>query len=103
MGPWRIMQVNSQDFDGRTPLHYAARNGQLLVVHFLLFSCADTMLVDRRGATPLLDALETGNLSCATVLAATGAPFGPAGEARHEELKVRLVPTYPHLTVPTLI
>ncbi|KAF9242309.1 ankyrin repeat-containing domain protein [Melanogaster broomeanus] len=47
--------INAEDFDGRTPLHYAARHGDLSVIHFLIHS----------GAQPpkdiLHDALVTAN------------------------------------------
>ncbi|KAF9242325.1 ankyrin repeat protein, partial [Melanogaster broomeanus] len=39
--------IHSRDFDGKTPLHHAARNGDIRIIHFLI----------HRGAQPLEDVL----------------------------------------------
>lgn len=72
--------VNVCDYDGRTPLHYAASEGQILAVHFLLY-CSAYCTEDRRGATALLCALENGHIGCAKLLAEGGAALGTTGEA----------------------
>lgn len=45
--------VNHQEVSGHTPLHWAARNGDLTCVRFLLEAGANPNLVTRKGLTPL--------------------------------------------------
>ena len=49
-------EMNTGDYDLRTPLHVATSNGQFEIVSFLLENGADPNVVDRWGATPLNDA-----------------------------------------------
>ena len=41
------VDVNAQDYDGRTALHIAARNGTLSAVEFLVSHKADINAADR--------------------------------------------------------
>lgn len=53
---------NERDFDGATPLHFAASCGQTKVVEWLLQVGECNITVDRTGATPLHNAAEIGQL-----------------------------------------
>lgn len=53
---------NERDFDGATPLHFAASCGQAKVVEWLLQSGGATISMDKTGATPLHNAAEIGQL-----------------------------------------
>ncbi|XP_033727831.1 glutaminase kidney isoform, mitochondrial-like isoform X1 [Pecten maximus] len=55
------VEMNQQDYDGRTALHVAAAEGHLNVVNFLLEEChVDFRLKDRWGYTPLEEAKRFG-------------------------------------------
>mmetsp|Transcript_21261 Transcript_21261/g.42214 ORF Transcript_21261/g.42214 Transcript_21261/m.42214 type:complete len:638 (-) Transcript_21261:247-2160(-) len=60
--------INASDYDGRTPLHLAASEGQLEVVKLLVKNRADLQPVDRWGGTPHSDALREGHNSVAEYL-----------------------------------
>ena len=53
---------NERDFDGATPLHFAASCGQTKVVEWLLQMGGANITIDRTGATPLHNAAEIGQL-----------------------------------------
>lgn len=53
---------NIKGWEGLTPLHYAARNGNLDLVMLLTESQADLSSVDSKGKSPLHYAAESGNL-----------------------------------------
>lgn len=46
------VDVNAQDYDGRTALHIAARNGTLSAVEFLVSHKADINATDRYHSSP---------------------------------------------------
>ncbi|XP_076058175.1 uncharacterized protein LOC143035252 [Oratosquilla oratoria] len=57
------VNVDSCDSSGKTPLHYAAAQGQTEAVLFLLGSKANAHIQDKAGVTPLLCAVEKGQIS----------------------------------------
>ena len=57
----RAVDVNGQDYDGRSALHVAAANGHIDMVGFLLGAGADTSLQDRFGNTPRMEAITNGH------------------------------------------
>jgi len=70
------MPLNDGDYDGRTPLHLAASEGQLAAVEFLIAQNVDVNPTDRWGATPLQDALRHKHTECAIALLNHGALQG---------------------------
>ena len=45
--------VNARDSEGKTPLHFAAQQGTLQAVEWLLKNGADVNAKDNKGVTPL--------------------------------------------------
>ena len=62
--------LNSADYDGRTPLHLAAAEGQEEAVRYLLARGVDTQPEDRWGNTPSDDARRHQRKAIAALLAA---------------------------------
>jgi ankyrin repeat protein len=69
----RSSNFNIRLFDGRTPLHFAAREGHLGLLHFFLDKNAQINIKDASGATALHDAARTGNIDAMELLLARGA------------------------------
>ncbi len=65
--------VSHRDDEGRTPLHYAARNGHLDIVQFLLKNGADINAYDTEGWTPMRFAKFKGQMRTYDYLKAQGA------------------------------
>ncbi|MDP2437692.1 MAG: ankyrin repeat domain-containing protein [archaeon] len=65
--------LNSADYDGRTPLHMAAASGHANVVQFLLHKGAAVDPRDRSGLTPYDWAVQTGHLHIVDLLSKHGA------------------------------
>lgn len=61
------------DFDRRTPLHLAAMEGHLDVVHLLLENGADVNAEDRWACTPIMEAQKNGHDEIVKVLEKAGA------------------------------
>lgn len=70
------------------PLHRAARNGQLLVVRFLLENNADVNVRDSQGSTPLGVAVNSGNKSMVELLLEHGADVGAQDSQQRTPLHV---------------
>uniref|UniRef100_W5N5I7 asparaginase n=1 Tax=Lepisosteus oculatus TaxID=7918 RepID=W5N5I7_LEPOC len=65
--------LNSKDYDGRTPLHVAACEGHLKVVQYLLSHGATVYTKDRYGDTPLKNATRFRQREVIRLLRQTGA------------------------------
>uniref|UniRef100_A0A6Q2Z2W1 asparaginase n=1 Tax=Esox lucius TaxID=8010 RepID=A0A6Q2Z2W1_ESOLU len=63
------------DYDGRTPLHIAACEGNLKVVQYLLGQGATVYAKDRYGNTPLCNAVQYRHKEVVKLLRKTGAHF----------------------------
>jgi len=55
------MNPNERDFDGATPLHYAASQGHCGVVDWMLKEGGARIILDNLGGSPLHTAAEFGN------------------------------------------
>jgi len=60
------LNINANDADGTTPLHWATRNSSGNAVHLLLLLGASTLVYDKHLRTPLHYAAEAGNLTAVT-------------------------------------
>ncbi|CAL1282905.1 unnamed protein product [Larinioides sclopetarius] len=60
--------VNAQDNEGHHPLHWAASNGHISILKFLLEAGADPTYVTNKGNTPLHIAVSKGLLTITEVL-----------------------------------
>jgi glutaminase len=85
---------NIGDYDGRTPLHLAASEGQLEVVEHLIEKKVDLLPKDRWGNTPLDDANKTKHTAIVKLLEQAiklnTTPSRKEGKAK-QELDVELV------------
>lgn len=62
------VDVNMQDSEKMTPLHYAAEQGRTKIAHMLIRKSAQVNLPDNLGKTPLHHAAERGHLSTVKLL-----------------------------------
>ena len=60
--------VNSADYEGRTPLHIAAVNNAVLSTTYLLTHGADHRVVDHSGHTPVDEALKMESIEVLSLL-----------------------------------
>ncbi|CAH1255376.1 TRPA1 [Branchiostoma lanceolatum] len=63
-----VVDVNAQDHHGRTPLHWAVREGHPQAVELLLQKGADAEIKDEEQAAPIHTAVETGQVECLKAL-----------------------------------
>ncbi|GMH42769.1 hypothetical protein BSKO_10688 [Bryopsis sp. KO-2023] len=60
--------VDSIDYDGRTALHLAASEGQLVTAYTLIHRCDASNTADRWGDTPVSHALQSGHIQTARLI-----------------------------------
>jgi ankyrin repeat protein len=69
----RSSNYNVRLFDGRAPLHFAARDGYLGLLNFFIDRKAQVNIKDASGAAALHEAARTGNLEVMELLLSRGA------------------------------
>jgi ankyrin repeat protein len=69
----RSSNFNIRLFDGRTPLHFAAREGHLGLLNFFMDKNAQINIKDASGATALHEAARAGNIDAMELLLSRGA------------------------------
>lgn len=90
--------VNMQDAEGRTPLHYAAAHNQTRITRVLLEAGADTEKEDSKGNTVLHYAAGYGRLDIVDILLEGGASVvATNGTGKNAAALVRLSDTNPIL------
>eukprot|EP00002_Diphylleia_rotans_P022978 TRINITY_DN4513_c0_g2_i5.p1 TRINITY_DN4513_c0_g2~~TRINITY_DN4513_c0_g2_i5.p1 ORF type:complete len:339 (+),score=36.08 TRINITY_DN4513_c0_g2_i5:105-1121(+) len=70
--------VNTQDKNGWSPLHFAAFHGFDVLVRLLCDNGADFSLLTKKGENPLHGASVNGHEKCADILIRTGSPLDAA-------------------------
>ncbi|KAI8501666.1 Transient receptor putative cation channel sub A member 1 [Branchiostoma belcheri] len=63
-----VVDINAQDHHGRTPLHWAVKEGHPKAVELLLQHGADSEVRDEEQAAPIHTAVETGQVECLKAL-----------------------------------
>ena len=80
------LDVNMTDFEGRTPLSWAAQRGDTPALLCLLHHGADPNLATHKGATPLHHAVEAQTPSCISPLIEHGADVSAVDHKLHTPL-----------------
>ena len=62
------ISLDDADYDGRTPMHLAAAEGQVSVIEYLISHNVNINPTDRWGATPLDDSLRGGHKETTAIL-----------------------------------
>ncbi|KAI9250476.1 asparaginase-domain-containing protein [Phascolomyces articulosus] len=68
-----LVNLNCVDYEGRSPLHVASREGHTEIIEFLLLHGASIHIRDRLGHTPLFVAVAEKRANVVTILRAAGA------------------------------
>jgi len=76
----RGMDVNTADSNGTTLLMYAARNGNVELLEYLLRTRPNILIKNRYGETSIMLAALQGHLDCVKRLVKAGADINPDGE-----------------------
>ena len=76
----RGMDVNTADSNGTTLLMYAARNGNVELLEYLLKTRPNLLIKNRFDETAIMLATIQGHLDCVKILAKAGAEINPGGE-----------------------
>jgi len=71
------------DYDGKTPLHIAAKCGETEVIKYLIFGKVNLNAVNSRGRSALFEAILNKNTEAAKILIASGGKV----IAQHKEMK----------------
>lgn len=79
---------DARDAEGKTPLHIAAANGQLLVLKLLVGSRADLEARDGSQETPLFAAAAGGHLKVVTYLVDSGVDLRARDQTGHSTLNL---------------
>mmetsp|Transcript_3137 Transcript_3137/g.9002 ORF Transcript_3137/g.9002 Transcript_3137/m.9002 type:complete len:585 (-) Transcript_3137:102-1856(-) len=90
-------ELNSADYDGRTPLHIASAHGRREIVEWLATSRANVNQHDSFGLTPLFEAMRLDKQDCVKVLL----DFG-ADDADTEITDVRFCAHYGQWAIPAI-
>ncbi|PVZ97560.1 hypothetical protein BB558_006477, partial [Smittium angustum] len=77
------LETTCYDYNGRTPLHCASRNGNLQCVKWLVKNGASVHVLDRNGHTPLFDAVTSRRSDIVELLLEAGAHLS---DAEHTEI-----------------
>ncbi|KAI9313557.1 asparaginase-domain-containing protein [Dichotomocladium elegans] len=80
-----LINLNTMDYEGKSPLHLACREGNVAVVEFLLLHGASIHARDRKGHTPLFVAVTEKRASVVEVLRKAGAHLA---ESEREDMGV---------------
>ncbi|KAI8140484.1 asparaginase-domain-containing protein [Fennellomyces sp. T-0311] len=68
-----LVNLNCVDYEGRSPLHVASREGHVRIVEFLLLHGASIHIRDRTGHTPLFVAVQEKQRKVVAMLRSAGA------------------------------
>ncbi|XP_047050536.1 ankyrin repeat, PH and SEC7 domain containing protein secG-like [Lolium rigidum] len=90
------IDVNSVSKTGATPMSYAAREGNVQVMRYLLDRGGDPAMPDERGSTPLHRAAVHGHCEAVRLLLSTGVPVDPVD---HRGAPLHLAASNDHVEV----
>uniref|UniRef100_A0ACD5YL37 Uncharacterized protein n=1 Tax=Avena sativa TaxID=4498 RepID=A0ACD5YL37_AVESA len=90
------VDVNSVSKTGGTPMLYAAREGNVQIIRYLLDRGGDPSMPDERGSTPLHDVAMQGHSEAVRLLLSKGAPVDPVD---HRGAPLHLAASNDHVEV----
>ena len=88
------MNPNKTDNYGRTPLHWAAREGHTETAKALLEAGADVNKADKNGSTPLHEAADIGLMEIAGALIEAGANYTRKDDNGNTPLRLAVLNGY---------